>query len=291
MRYGNLTIKKSTLIFTIVIGIGGILLFYISTEHSDVSKMNIQFIPVYGDFRCLEMNDNTLDLYFLAQNTTKDDILASVKDNRNLSENIFDSNYISVKSVSLAQSSLSWKNYILYQISFTFDLKDGKDVPQNMILSAVRVGGEKYDIGKINLQYSDISLDSGPLKVVSQAVMCPTFDLVDFPISLKNTGESNVIVTDVIAKSFPSSGVLWDIGDQELQTDRLPYFFPKEEEHSLDITLSSSRQEGYQIYYVSPVIKYVDTETNCSYCEYPISFLTGIPQSKEDISTIVANLF
>ena len=86
------------------------------------------------------------------QNTTKDDILASVEDNRNLSENIFDSNYISVKSVSLAQSSLSWKNYILYQISFTFDLKDGKDVPQNMILSAVRVGGEKYDIGKINLQ-------------------------------------------------------------------------------------------------------------------------------------------
>ena len=118
MRYGNLTIKKSTLIFTIVIGIGGILLFYISTEHSDVSKMN----------------DNTLDLYFLAQNTTKDDILASVEDNRNLSENIFDSNYISVKSVSLAQSSLSWKNYILYQISFTFDLKDGKDVPQNMIV-------------------------------------------------------------------------------------------------------------------------------------------------------------
>ena len=70
-----MTIKKSTLIFTIVIGIGGILLFYISTEHSDVSKMNIQFIPVYGDFRCLEMNDNTLDLYFLAQNGAVDKVL------------------------------------------------------------------------------------------------------------------------------------------------------------------------------------------------------------------------
>ena len=43
------------------------------------------------------MNDNTLDLYFLAQNTTKDDILASVEDNRNLSENIFDSNYMLIQ--------------------------------------------------------------------------------------------------------------------------------------------------------------------------------------------------
>lgn len=274
-------VRKSALLIAAVLLIIGLFTWYRLYQRS--LPFEVAFLPAYGDINVQAYADNRLGVYFLVKNADSTEYAEFRKELLEPDAVVLDGLSFPVAVLAVNQV-LQSKAYAMEELVLQFSPETAGDayVPVEQIL----LNGQGYPLGKLSFLMLDQMDSGGSLKTKSQTLYTLSNKLDDFNAGFKNTGNTEILVTDILLHSYPEAEFVW--GEAQ-SIEGLPFPFQSGAESFLSIRLTNCQKEGVVSFYVAPILQYSGQGTADFIALYHALF--GIPQTDREMMEIAHTLF
>lgn len=287
----KLAVNKYNILIIIIIIMSLMLfisLFNFNNKHKDEDE-EIIFLKNYGDIKVIEDTDNVMSLGVIVYNYNVKDKQNDVKTN-----NVkFNNENIEVLDYDFVDSDVNFENARLFYLNINYKLnKDDSDntYDSEFNVNNIQIGNSSFEIGDLYFfpvpknynENEDLSIDS-------VAAMSPGIGLKKFFSSLNNNTKDDIYLNKVDVKHFNNIIAQFILDDNRKTTKNYASDDLKikgNSTSSFDIEFHDNLNNKYDVFYVSPVLEYIDSKKQVEYLYFDY-FVSGLMLDKKDLKILL----